>query len=124
MGGLMDWYNANSGFGKYAIGSGLAGRTGSGLGNFASQQQQMANTYGTAYGQIYLNPQTGSTNVATIDYNNVYSSEAFQKYIEMAQDKVVDSVKKVAKKIQKTGHVLLDLRREIDEWHGDILRLA
>lgn len=98
----MDWYNAQ--FGQGAFGGGTAAGLGNALGNYggiqqAAQQMQQ---------QFYPSYATGTTT------SNVMSMEDWNRTVVTAQ--------KAAKKlVKKTGKILLDLRREIDDWHGDVL---
>lgn len=99
---LIDW--CNSQFGSSAASNGLiAGAIGNyGLQNAAQQLQQQG---------VYYAP---ATNTYTTTTSTVMSMDDYNRLMGVAQ-KVV---KKVA---QKTGKILLDLRREIEDWHGDVL---
>lgn len=109
MGGLMDWYN------QYASGRGGTSAIGSALG------AQQAQNYYVQNQQIQMWPST-TTTAATVDYGylNQIASEQYEKLM----GKVAEKTKAVKKTVAKTGKILIDLRREIDDWHGDILMRA
>lgn len=107
----MDWYNQQQGFG-------LMGGTisrGSALGGMQNQQQ-----YANQMQQAYYNPTTYTSTTST----NLMSSDDYARFMAGATAAVQQTVKKVAKSFKKTGKILLDLRKEIDDWHGDILMRA
>ena len=110
MGQLMDWYNQNQSalaqqqMNAVVYGSGVIGGA---IGNqYAIQNQQFYNPY---------------QNTSTAASASGFSFGAYDAAMKMLEEKAVVPVKKAWK---KTNNFLVDLRHEIDTWHGDVLMRA
>lgn len=95
-------------------GYGLLGGLGAGHG--LASQQQLQNQNATDY----WTTTTATTDTAASSFNLTYLN--YLRYAKIPWEN--EKAKPVEKKCSKHGELLHDLRREIDDWHGDILRAA
>jgi len=113
---LMDWYSSN--FGLAAGTTSGASLLSQGIGGgFAYQQAALQNQYAT------YNPYYNTITISTTDSMGAMTATTYDAYMKLVE-KVSGKAQEVKKKIHKTGKILLDLRREIDDWHGDVLMKA
>lgn len=99
--------------------SGLLGGAGIGQGQLAQQMatQQAYNAayYGTGVSTVGWDYATTGT---TTSVGNI----SYDQYLRLTNQPQQEKQK--PKKCSKAGNILHDLRQEIDDWHGDILRAA
>lgn len=97
------------------IGGALAGLSGQNAYNQARQQLQQQ-----AY-EGYLDQ--GMATATSTAYTSTSSASYDPRYMAFVTREAIEDAPK-NKKCAKHGQILHDLRKEIDDWHGDILRAA
>lgn len=114
MGQLMDWYNQNQ---RAMAQQNAYGQLGGALGSIQglANHQVCYPDYANYSGNNFGTATAGTTAIVRFD------NDRGRSYVIPDVPVFIKQAKKAWK---KTNNILVDLRHEIDEWHGDILMRA